>query len=136
MLVNTKMNTGQDPDDFFFVLDWCHGLLEEMVQTVHDERYGHMVLQALPEQYERVRNASYEKRDFRLVDIRHIVHTMFVDSISCPPHSKSVAGCGIFMQVAGHTNSDVRCEYCRGDGHLLPDCAILKAKEQRHEPER
>ena len=29
-LVNTKMEPGQDPDDFFFVLDECPDLLEEM----------------------------------------------------------------------------------------------------------
>ena len=37
-LVNTKMGAGQDPDDFFFVLDECRDLFEEMEQTVHNER--------------------------------------------------------------------------------------------------
>ena len=47
-LVNTKMEPGQDPDDFFFVLDECRDLLEEMGHTVHDERYEDIILQALP----------------------------------------------------------------------------------------
>ena len=89
----------------------CRDLLEEMGPTVQDERYEDIFLQALPAEYERVQNASGEKRRFGLVDIRNIVHTMFVDRLSRLSHSKPVTGGGIAMQAAGHTNSDV--------GHLL-----------------
>ena len=44
--VNTKMEPGQDPDDFVFVLEECRDLLEEMGQTVHDEGYEDIILQA------------------------------------------------------------------------------------------
>ena len=81
-LVNTKVEPGQDPDDIFFVLDEYRDLLEEMGQTVHDERYEDIVLQALSPEYERVRTASYERQDFELDDIRHMVHTMYVDNLS------------------------------------------------------
>ena len=42
------MEPGQDPDDFFFVLDECRDLLEEMGPTVHGEKYEDIILQALP----------------------------------------------------------------------------------------
>ena len=58
--VNTKMEHGQDPDDFFFVLPGCRDLLEKTGQTVHDKRYKDILLQAVPAEYERVQNASYE----------------------------------------------------------------------------
>ena len=77
-LFNIKMEPGQDPDDLFFVLNGCRDLLEEMVQTVHDERYEDILLHALLAKYERGRNASYEKRNFGLVDIRHIHGTYHV----------------------------------------------------------
>ena len=70
---------------------------------MHDEHYEDIVLQDLPAEYERVPNASYEKRGFELVDIRYMVHTMFVDSVSRSSHSKSVADSGIAIQGAGHT---------------------------------
>ena len=38
-LVNTKMEPGQDPDDFIFIMDKCRDRLEEMGQTMHDEQY-------------------------------------------------------------------------------------------------
>ena len=82
-----------------------------MGQKVHDERYEDIILQALPPKYERVRTASYERRDFGLDNIRHMVNTMYVDNISRSVSAKPVAGCGIAMQVAGHTSSDVQCNY-------------------------
>ena len=51
-LVNTKMEPGQGPDDFFFVLEEYRDLLEEMRHTVHDERYEDIILQALQPEYE------------------------------------------------------------------------------------
>ena len=48
------MELGQDPDDLFFVLKECRYLLEEMEQTVHDERYEDIILQVLPAEHERV----------------------------------------------------------------------------------
>ena len=53
-----------------------------MGQRVHHERYEDIILQALPPEYERVRTASYERRDFGLEESRHMVHTMYVDYLS------------------------------------------------------
>ena len=63
-LVTTRMDPGQDPDGFFFILDGCCQQLEDTEESVHDERYEDIILQALPAEYERVRHASHEKRDF------------------------------------------------------------------------
>ena len=82
-----------------FVLDECRDLLEETGQTVHDERYEDIILQALPPEYERVRTASDERRDFGLDDIRHIIRTMYVDNRSRSVNAKPVEGRDIAMQV-------------------------------------
>ena len=66
---NTKMEPGQNHDKLFFVLDGCRDHLEEMGHTVHNERYVDIIWQAFPAEYEGVQNASYENRDFLLVDI-------------------------------------------------------------------
>ena len=102
-----------------------------MGQTVHDERYEDIILQVLPPEYERVRTASYERRDFGLDDIRHMVHTMYVDNLSRSVNDKPVAGRGITMGVVGHTSSDVQCNYCKGFGHVKWNCAILKKEHRR-----
>ena len=107
-VVNTKMEPGQDPDDLFLVLDECRDLLE-MGQTVHDERYVNIIHQALPLEYQRVRTASYERRDHGLNGIRHMVHTTYADNRSRSVSAKPIAGLGIAEQVVGHTSSDVQC---------------------------
>ena len=101
--------------------------------TVYDERYEDIFLQALPPEYERVRTASDERRDYGPDDIRHMVHTMYVDNLSRSVNAKPIAGGGIAMQVVGQTSSDVQCNYCKGFGHITQDCAILK-KEHRRGP--
>ena len=75
-----------------------------MGQTVHDERYKDIILLTLSSEYERVRTASCERRDFGLGDIRHMVHTMYVDNCSCSVSAKPITGRGIAMQVVGHTS--------------------------------
>lgn len=75
-LINTKVESGQDPDGFFFALDECRQLLKDMGQKAHDERCEDIILQTLPYN-EKVRITSYEKREFGLNDIRHMVHTMY-----------------------------------------------------------
>ena len=69
--------------------------------------------------------ASYERWDFGLDEIRHMVHTMYVDNRSRPSNAKPVASCGIAMPVAGHNGSTVKCTYCNGFGHGIQDCAVL-----------
>ena len=105
-----------------------------MGQTVHDERYEDIILRALPIEYERVPTARYESRDFGLDDTRHMVHTMYVDSLWHPSNAKLVAGRGIAMQVPEHNGSNVQCTYCKGLGHDLQDCALLKEKEHQRGP--
>ena len=120
-----------DLDDLSLVVDECPDFREEMRHTVHDERYEGIILQTLRGEYERGRTASYERLDFGLDEIRHMVHTTYVDNLSLSFKPKPVAGRGIAIQVVGDNISDVKCDYCKGVGHVIQDCAVLKEKEHR-----
>ena len=102
-----------------------------MGQTVRDERYVDIFLQAFPPEYERVRTASYERRNFGLDDARLMVHTVYVDNLSRSVNAKPSSGRGIAMQVVGHISSDVQCNYCKGFGRVTQDCTILKKEHPR-----
>lgn len=71
--------------------------LEEMGQTVSDERYKDVIFEARPAEYERRRNSSYDKRDFVMDNSQHIIHTTYVDNLShshpsrAKPHSQAAA---------------------------------------------
>ena len=127
------MEPCQDPDDIVLVLGECCDVLGEMGQTLHGQRHEDIILQALSPENERVRTALDERRDFGLEDIRHMVHTMYVNNLSRSVNAKPVARRGIAMQMVGYTSSDVQCNYCKGFGLVTQYCAFLK-KEHRRGP--
>ena len=93
-LHNAKMKSGDDPDDFLYTMDGYRERLKDMGQPVPDERYEDIILQALPAEYERVRTASYERRDFHLADIRRMMSALYIDCLSRLNNSLLVAGRG------------------------------------------
>lgn len=95
---------------------------------LHDNRYK----DSSPADYERGRLASYEKRDFELDDIWHMVHAMQVYNIWRTSNSKLVAGRSIAMQTAGYNSSDVQRNYFKGIRHIIQDCTILKDNGYQH----
>ena len=106
------MKSGNDPDDFVYTMDGDRERLKDMGQPVPDERYEDIILQALPAEYERVRTASYERRDFYLADIRRMMSALYIDCLSRPNNSLLVAGRGVAMQATGGDNSIIKCHYC------------------------
>ena len=116
-LHNTKMKSGDDPDDFLSIMDGFRKRLEDMGQPVPDECYKDIILQSLPDEYERVRIASYERQDFHLADIRCTMSALYIDYLSRLNNSFLVAGRGIAMQTTGGDNSAIKCHYCGNPGH-------------------
>ena len=121
-LHNAKMKSGDDPDDFLYTMDGYRERLKDMGQPVPDERYEDIILQALPAEYERVRTASYERRDFHLADIRRMMSALYIDCLSRPNNSLLVAGRGVAMQATGGDNSIIKCHYCGNPGHRQKNC--------------
>ena len=111
------MKSGDDPDDFLYTMDGFRERLEDMGQPVPDERYEDNILQAIPAEYERVRTASYERRDFYLADIRRMMSALYIDWFSRPNNSPLVAGRGVVMQATGGDDSAIKCHYCGNPGH-------------------
>ena len=90
-------------------MDGFRERLEDMDQLVLDERYEDIILQTLQVKYERVRTASYERRDFHLADIRRMMNTLYIDCISCPNNSPLVAGCEVAIQASGEDDDTIKC---------------------------
>ena len=128
-LHSTKMKSGDDPDGFLYTMDGFRERLEDMGQTVPDERYEDITLQALPAEYERVRTANYERRDFHLADIRRMMSTLYIDCLSRPNSSPLIAGRGVAMQATGGDDSAIKCYYCGNPGHRQKNCVAWIAAQ-------
>ena len=128
-----KMKSGDDPDDFIYTMDVYRERLKDMGQPVPDERYEDIILQALPAEYERVRTASYETRDFHLADIRRMMSALDIDCLSRPNNSLLVAGRGVAMQATGGGNSIVKCHCCGNPGHRQKNCVAWVAASAKTE---
>ena len=123
------MKSGDDPDDFLYTMDGHRERLKAMGQSVPDERYDDIILQALPAKYERVRTASYERRDFHLADIRRMMSALYIDCLSRPNNSLLVAGRGVAMQATGGDNNNIKCHYCGNPGHRRKNCVAWTAAQ-------
>ena len=108
-LHNTKMKSGSDPDDFLHTMDGYCERLKDMGQPVPDERYEDIILQAFHAEYERVRTASYERRDFYLTNIRRMMSALYIDCLSRPNNFLLVAGRRVAMQATGGDDSTIKC---------------------------
>lgn len=105
------MEPGQDQDDCFFILDERRALFQEMGHTTLEQKYEGVMFRSLAIEYDIVFIASYERRNFGLSDVRHMAHTMYADSYSCPSKAKQLAGPGMVLKVAGHNASNMQCTY-------------------------
>ena len=123
------MKSGDDPDDFLYTMDGFRERLEDMGQPVPGERYEDIILQALPVEYERVRTASYERRNFYLADIRRTMSALYIDCLSRPNNSPLVAGREVAMQATGVDDSAIKCHYCGNLGHRHKNCVAWIAAQ-------
>ena len=99
-----------------------------MGQPVPEQRYG-IILQAFPAEYERVRTASYERRDFQLADIRRMMSALYIDYVSRSNNSLLATGRRVAMQATGGDDSTIKCHYCGHPGHRQKNCVVWIAAQ-------
>ena len=128
-LHNAKMKSGNDSDDFLYIMDGYRERLKDMDQPVPDERHEDVILRALPAEYETVRIASYERRDIRLADIRRMMNALYIDCLSRQNNSLLVAGRRVAMQATGGDGSTIKCHYCGNPGHRQKNCVAWIAAQ-------
>ena len=83
-MTSTRMRPGQDPDDYLYHMNSCRGRLNACnpPEGLTDQQYEDIILQALPSEYDRIRQTHLKKRDFGLVDIHRIMADIYVYNLS------------------------------------------------------
>ena len=66
-----KMRSDEDPDDFFYNKDRCHGRLNSVTSKdgPSDRQYENIILQCLPPEYDRIHQTHSEREDCNPADI-------------------------------------------------------------------
>ena len=118
------MRPGQDPDDYLYHTDsFRHRLnARDPPKAPTDRQYENIILQALPSEYDRIRQTHLGRRDFALADIRRVLAAIYADNLSRSESSKGIAGRGAVMQALDRDRTSVLCHYCHQLGHLKTKC--------------
>ena len=102
-LTHACMKSGEDPTDFFARLNEQRLRLADMGETLTDKSYEDIILRALPNEYDFVRQQSHMNRNFGLTGIKTTAINMFIDGFSRKSSAFAVAGRGVAMQATqGH----------------------------------
>ncbi|CAN0602669.1 unnamed protein product, partial [Ectocarpus sp. 12 AP-2014] len=113
------MAQGEDPEDFFTTVEDLRERLKDLGEIISGERFEDIILQAISNDYDYVRQTSFRVRDFGLEEIKTTMKNMYIDSLSRTSTS-SVAGRGVAMQ-ASNGDSTIKCFNCRQQGHRRRD---------------
>ena len=97
-----------------------------------DQRYEDIIVQAVLDEYDYVKNKSYIDRDFYLESIRRTINNICIENLSRSSRGgpKSVAGRGAAMRAAGRRPSSDECCNCEEIGHRCNNCRKLQRRRR------
>ena len=140
LAMSTCGDVGSDPDDFLYKKDRCRDRLNSVTprESPSDRRYEDIILQCLPQEYNRIRQTHFEREDCNLEDIRRMMSKIYADNLarSNSDSSRGIAGRGVAMQATGRDLSKINCYYCNKFGHYKNDCANFKAAHHQNRRRR
>lgn len=127
-LTSRTLKRKEGPQGFFYEVDRWKTHKEQMGETVSD--YEGIIIQALPAEYDYVKNKSHTDRNFDLKSIRRTINNIYIDNLSRSSRNgnKSVVGRGATMQAAGRRPNSDECADCEEISHRHNNYAKL----QRH----
>ena len=122
LLHDSKLRPGQDPDIWLYTTDGARDRLREHGEVITNQHLADRILKGLPDEYEYVRNCSYNQRDFGLENVKRTLRNIYADNLARSSSTgKSVVGRGVAMQAQGDSRG-VQCFNCSEYGHYRNEC--------------
>ena len=102
-MTSTRMHPDQDPDDQLNHMVSCRDRLIacDPPEGPTDRQYEGIVLQALPSEYDHIRQVHLERRYFGFADIRRMMAAIYADNLSGSESSKDIAERGAAITGGG-----------------------------------
>ena len=100
-----------------------------------DHQYDGIILQCVPSEYNRIRQAHFESEDYTLADVWRVTWKIDADNLihSNFDSSRGIAGHGVAMLATGRDLSNINFHYCNMLGHYKNDCADFKAVRHQNQ---
>ena len=132
---NTSMHSGQDPDEYLYVMDSYRDRLNacDPPEGPTYRHYETIMIQALPPEYKAVRQVPLERGNVCLTDIRRMMAAIYADILACSRSDafRGIAGRGAPMRSIICDHNDIRCHICDRVGHFKSLCPSASSTNSR-----
>ena len=126
-LVNTPMEPGQNPDDYFNQKRLLRIRAEKMGEHISDRYFKDICVTGFTENYKGVKMMMYRDPFFDVDQMQTTIRHMFLDEQSRNGTKGRIAGRGSVM-TAVTSEQDIICYWCKNRGHSKKDCPKFKSR--------
>ena len=127
-LVNTPMEPGQKPDDYFNKKRLLRIRIEKIGKKVSDRWFKDICVTGFTDEYTDVRMMMYRDSPFDIDQMQTTMRHMVLDQQSRDWTKGRIAGRGTAMTTKTSTDHDVYCFKCKERGHTMRDCPNFKPR--------
>ena len=126
-LVNTPMEPGQNPDDYFNQKRLLRIRAEKMGEHISDRYFKDICVTGFTDNYKDVKMMMYRDPSFDVDQMQTTMRHMFLDEQSRNGTKGRIAGRGSVM-TAVTSEQDIICYWCTNRGHSKKDCPKFKSR--------
>ena len=126
-LVNTAMEPGQNPDDYFNQKRLLRIRTEKMGEHISDRYFKDICVTGFTDNYKDVKMMMYRDPSFDVDQMQTTMRHMFLDEQSRNGTKGRIAGRGSVM-TAVTSEQDIICYWCKNRGHSKKDCPKFKSR--------
>ena len=117
-LVDSTMQLGQDPHEFFVEKTLARAELEKMGEPISDRRFKDIFVQGFTAEYKDIKLMMYRDPTFDIDQMQSTMGHLYLDDISrSNGANEKIAGGGVAMATETST-----CSHCERDGHHTRTC--------------
>lgn len=127
-LVNTQMEPGQNPDDYFNQKHLLRHRAEKMGEVVSDCWFKDICIEGFTDDYKDVKMMVYRDPTFDISQMQSTMRHIFIGEQSRNGAKGRIAGRGIAMTTTTFTDHRT-CFICKEQGHVRRNCPRNKGKQ-------
>ena len=126
--MNTPMEPGQNPDDYFIIKRLLRIRIKRMGGKIFDRWFKDICVTGFIDEYNDVKMMIYRDSFFDIDQMQTTMRHMFLDQQSRNGTKGRIAGRGTAMRTKTSTDHDVYCFKCKERAHTKRNCTKFKPR--------